>query len=84
MNKDEEDDIFDTKNVITIVDQNTSNGVSIRPRKLIFEKKMLLLRPLDLESIKNLKIRVAEQYFDRFMNGNKDISKYEFEKVIFF
>jgi hypothetical protein len=82
-NKDEEEDENHDLSKIMIIGETNNNGVTIRPRKLNFEKRLLLLRPIDLESIKKLKKRIVEQNFERYMNGNKEVSQNEYEQVNF-
>lgn len=58
--------------------------ITIRPRKLDIDKKLLVLLPKDLSSQENLKRSIKNQGFDKNLSCTELISKEGIEFVNFF
>lgn len=58
------------------------DGMVIRPRRILMDKKMILLRPQDFKSVQILKKRLSSSGFDsRYTNGTSSLTNEEVENV---
>jgi hypothetical protein len=62
--------------------KKNTDPVTIRPRKLLTDRKLLLLRPEDLEDVTNLQSRITSTGFERYIGGVLSVSEQDLDELV--